>query len=536
MDLKTECAGCLCIDAVLRKRIIVYNKRNMELEKTKNTINGFISGIFSQAVNTILPFALRTAMIYSIGIEYAGINSLFTSILSVLSLADLGFASAVVFAMYKPIKENDNEKLCQLLGYYQRIFQYVGLIIFAGGLAVMPFLRYIIKSDVPGHLNLYVLYLGFLINTVITYFFGGYRTSILYAHQRKDIHNIVVTVVNFFGYILQVVLMLVFKQYYLYLAVMIGMNLTVTLCSAAVAKRMFPNIQPKPGLDKESRTDIFRKVTDLLYQRVGETVSTSLDSVVISRFLGFTALAMYGNYFYVFSAARSFMDAFFSSLTAGVGNKILTASKEENKTVFYRLMSVSAYLVMFCCACLAGMYQPFMNLWMGSVYMYPASIVALFVLYFFVNGARRIVMIYKDALGMWHYDRWKSIVGAAVNLFFNITLVQIMGVGGVIISTIISYLAVEMPWETHVLYKHYFQQPETEFYHRYVKNLIVTALVCLSVYYAASAVSFDSALLSFLFSTAVTISLTILMIFVIYHKNEDFRFLLGKLKSHFFRK
>ena len=281
-------------------------------------------------------------MIYSFGIEYAGINSLFTSILSVLSLADFGFISAVVFAMYKPINENDSEKLCQLPGYYRRIFFYVGSIIFVGGLCVMPFLKYMIKSDVPGNMNLYVLYLGFLINTVITFFFCGYRNSVLFAYQRKDVYNIVLMVVTGTGYLVQIAAMLVFKNYYLYMIIMIMMNLSVTVSGAFAAKRLFPNVVPKTGLDKESRVDIFKKVTDLLYQRIGTTVSTSLDSVVISRFLGFAAIAIYDNYFYVFAAARSFLDSFFSSLTAGVGNKILTASKEENRKVFHRLMSVSA--------------------------------------------------------------------------------------------------------------------------------------------------------------------------------------------------
>ena len=256
-------------------RVIQYNEQDMELEKTKNTINGFASGIVSQIVNTLLPFALRTAMIYSIGIEYAGINSLFTSILSVLSLADLGFASAVVFAMYKPIKENDTEKLCQLLGYYRQIFFYVGTIIFVCGIAVMPFLRFIVRDEIPGNMNLYTLYFCFLINTVITYFFGGYRNSVLFAHQRKDVYNIVSAIAVGIGYLVQIVCILVFKQYYLYLFIMILQNLAITVSGAQAAKKMFPHIVPKNGLDTESKKDIFRKVIDLLYQRIGSTVSTA---------------------------------------------------------------------------------------------------------------------------------------------------------------------------------------------------------------------------------------------------------------------
>ena len=182
------------------------------------------------------------------------------------------------------------------------------------------------------------------------------------------------------------------------------------------------------------------------------------------------------------------------------------------------------------------MYQPFMDLWMGRKgpeYMYPTAVVALFVLYFFVNGARRIVMIYKDALGMWHSDRWKSIVGAAVNFTLNVTLVQIIGVSGVIISTIISYLFVEMPWETHVLYKYYFEETEIEFYIRTLKSFAVTALVGAAAFAATSVITLNSRLLTFLAATAVTITLTLLLIYLIYRKDEDFQFVVDKLKQHF---
>ena len=144
-------------------------------------------------------------------------------------------------------------------------------------------------------------------------------------------------------------------------------------------------------------------------------------------------------------------------------------------------------------------------------------------------------MIYKDALGMWHQDRWKSIVGAAVNLVLNMTLVQLIGVSGVIISTIISYLFVEMPWETHVLYKQYFERSEGEFYVEMLKNFAVTAVICTVVYTVSSHLALPGRLLTFLASAVTTVGLTMLMIVVIYGKNENFRFAVKKLKSHLHR-
>ena len=503
----------------------------MELEKTKNTVNGFVSGVIGQVVNTLLPFILRTVMIYTMGIEFAGVNSLFNSILNVLSLADLGFGSAVIYSMYIPIKENDNDQLCKLLGYYRTLYFYVGGIIFCAGLFVVPFLKLIVTSEIPGNMNIYILYFCFLGNTTISYLFGGYRSSVLFAYQRRDIYTYVTTAVTIIGYAAQIIVLLVFKEYYLYLAIMIAINLATALSTAYTAKRMFPDIVPQPGLDKEGKRSIFAKVADLLYQRIGSTFSTSLDSIVISSFLGLTEVAIYGNYFYVFNAASSFMNSFFSSLTAGIGNKILTSDDEENMKVYKHLSTISNILVTFCCSCLLALYQPFVNWWTGPEFMYPITIVILFAVYFFIYGSRRIVMTYKDALGMWHRDRWKSIVGAGFNLIVNIMLVRMIGVSGVIISTILSYLLVEMPWETHVLYTEYFKRSELEFYRSLLKSFLITVIVCGIAYYSVNLIHIENNSIQLLISALVCIVVTMLSITLIYHRNESFQFAMERFRD-----
>ena len=507
----------------------------MELEKTKNTINGMIAGIVNQIVNTLLPFALRTVMVYSLGIEYAGINSLFSSILSMLSMADLGFSGAVVFAMYKPVKENDTRKLCQLLGYYQKTYIAVGSIIGIAGIAITPFLKQIVTSTVPGGLNLYVLYYGFLFNTVVSYFFGGYRSSILLAYQRNDLFTYITTAATGIGYGLQIAAMLVFRNYYLYIALMILMNVFITMSGAWMARKKFPEIKPEKGIADTDRKTIFSKVKDLLFQRIGSTVSTSFDSMVISHYLGLTAVAIYGNYFYIFSAAQSFMNTFYNPLTAGIGNKILNASLEENKTVYRRLLFISGLLTAFCCTCLCCLFQPFMQAWMGKENMYSMTIVLIFCVYFFVVGSRKIIDTYKSALGLWHPDRWKSIIGAGVNLTLNILLVKTIGIAGVILSTIISYAFIEIPWETHVLYQHYFHSSSSEYYRAALKNAALTVLSCGVVSAVNSLIGIDGSWLNVLLHAGITIPACLALFWILFRKNQDYQFLVQQMKQQLHR-
>lgn len=504
----------------------------MELEKTTNAINGTITGIIQQIVNTLMPFALRTVMVYSLGIDYAGINSLFSSILSMLNLAELGFSSAVIFAMYQPIKENNTKELCQLLGYFRKVYFSVGLFIGIAGVVLTPFLNVIITSPVPDDLNMYLLYYGFLFNTVVTYLFGGYRSSVLLAYQRNDIINKISTIVSGVGYTCQILSLLWFHNYYIYIFLMITMNIISTASAAWIAKKKFPSLNPENGLKEEKRKMIFSKVKDLLFQRIGNTVSTSFDNMIISRYLGLTAVAIYGNYFYIFSAAKSFMNTFYSSLTAGIGNKILNASLEDNRKVFKRLLFISGLLTSFCCTCLCCLYQPFMEAWMGKENMYSMKIVLIFCIYFFIVGSRMIIDTYKSALGLWHPDRWKSIIGAGVNLTFNIILVKAIGVAGVILSTIVSYTVIEIPWETHVLYKHYFHTSSSEYYLSLLKNGCLTVLTCSSVYAINSFIGIDGTWINVFLHALITIIACLSLFWILFRRSEDFSFLIQQLKKH----
>ncbi|MBE6117208.1 MAG: hypothetical protein E7188_01505 [Erysipelotrichaceae bacterium] len=454
----------------------------MELKKTENTIRGAVSGIINRFVGIVMPFILRTIMIKRLGVDYAGLNGLFSSILSVLSLSELGFGESIMYSMYEPIKNDDHAELGRLLGYIRTVYRKIGLFIMCAGLALMPFLPVLVKSEIPSDVNLYILYVLFLTDTLITYFWGGYRVILLHAHQRSDVFISIQSWVFLITYTLQIIFIIVFHNYYLYLLIMISQTVSYTFFSYLAARRMYPDIVPVKGLAEEEKAKIRNNVTGIAFHKVGDTVSTSLDSLVISAFLGLAAVTIYGNYNFVFIAVLSVMNTFFNVLTAGIGNKTLTADLEENRSVFHELNYVSMRLTTFCCACMMALYQPFMKAWVGQELMYPLYIAALFVLYFFTAASRKLINTYKNALGMWLEDKWKSIVACVFNLVFNIIMIQVIGIAGVVLSTILSYALIEIPWEVHVLYRNYFRSGESRYYRSVLKNLAETALVSAAAY------------------------------------------------------
>ena len=213
----------------------------MKLERTKNATRNVAWGIIEKIVTLVLGFATRTVLIYALGTEYLGLNSLFTSILSVLSISELGFGTAIAFSMYRPIAEDDNETLCALLNVYRKIYRVVGSIILIVGLAIIPFLPRLISGTYPADVNLYVLYFIYLFNTVISYFMYAYKAVLFSAHQRNDLTSKRSAVIQSVGNILRIVLLLLFKNYYIYALVLPLITLVTNLANAYLATKMFPN-------------------------------------------------------------------------------------------------------------------------------------------------------------------------------------------------------------------------------------------------------------------------------------------------------
>lgn len=451
--------------------------------RTKNATRNAFAGIINRVVGLLIPFILRTALIKVLGEDYLGLSSLFSSILQVLNLADLGFSSAIVYCMYKPIAENDERSICALLNLYQKIYRTIGTIILIAGIALLPHLEIFIKGSYPDGLNLQLLYLMYLANTVISYFFFAHRKALLVAFQRSDVETNINSITQLVLDAAKIVLLFLLKNYYIYIFFLPLTTFISGMITSIVSYRMYPQYRSCGKIREEEKREIIKRVTALTIQRFGQTISTSLDSIIISSFLGLSLLAIYSNYFYIVSSLMSFIWVCISATTAGIGNSVVTEGIEKNYRNFRKLNIINQWAITWCVPCLVCLYQHFMNIWVGPTLLADNVLVILMVLYFYVGETRKVVIVYKDATGMWWADKWKPLVGCVVNFVLNIISVQVIGMKGVILSTIISYALIELPWETHVLFKEYFKFSEKIYY----KDLIQFGIVAIT----ASTISYN---------------------------------------------
>lgn len=494
----------------------------MKIDRTKNASKNILFGSVLKLYQIVVPFILRTAMIKYLGMEYIGLNSLFISILSVLNLAELGVGSAMVFSMYRPIAEDDEVTICALMRLYKIYYRVIGLVILIIGLAITPAIPKLITGTIPHGINIFILYWLNLGATVVSYWLFGYKTCLLTAHQRTYVSSRTLLCTNSIQYVLQFVALAVFGNYYYYLFIALFLQAVSNIVSAIIVDKMFPNYHPKGKLDKDVVKQINRRVKDLFTNKIGNVLLNSVDSIVISAFLGLSSLAVYNNYYYVINCVMGFVTIFYNSITAGIGNSIIVETKEKNYNDFKTFQFIVFWIVAFCGSCLLCLYQPFMKLWIGdSRYILPFAMVILFCIYFLNLQMIRALETYKDAGGIWHEDRYRPLIASLANLVINIILVQFIGLYGILLSTILSSLLINVPWLIHNVFKNIFKCSCVEQVKNMAKYIIVDAFIMAITYMLCSFIVREGYLsfgVKMLISAACPNILTIL----VYYKNREF--------------
>ena len=448
----------------------------MKIEVAKNTKRNIIVGVANKIILVILPFAVRSVIVNVLGSQYLGLNSLFTSILSVLALSEMGFGVAMVYHMYKPIAEDDQQTINALLKLYRNVYRVIGIAILVLGAVLIPFLKYLINGDYPEDVNLPVVYSIELVNTALTYFLFGYKQSLLIAYQRDDVKSManLITQVGLQG--AQIALLFLTRNYYFFVLCMPVFTIVNNLWIGFMTKKMYPDAKCEGKLDKSVIGNIKRLVAGSFIQKACATTRNSLDSICVSVFLGLTQTAIYNNYFGILNAVRMVTYIAIDSLAGGIGNHVVIRSRDENYMELKRTDFLYMLISGWCSIALLCLFQPFMRIWMGEDMMLPISSVILFAVYFYTTKIGDIKSNYTTARGLWWKMKYRSIAETVVNLVLNILLGLFFGVNGIIIATAISLISCNFFWGASILFDDYFDKKKLKDYFLYhAKYFAVTA-------------------------------------------------------------
>lgn len=430
----------------------------MKIERKKNASRNMIFGVSLKIYQIVLPFLMRTAMVYSLGVEYLGLNSLFTSVLQVLNMAELGVGAAMVYSMYRPIVEDDNDRICALMKLYRLYYRVIGAVVLTLGLILLPFIPNLIEGDIPADINIFWLYLLNLSATVLTYWLFAYRNSVLQAHQRDDVASKVTLVTDTLKYGFQLAAILLLHNYYFYVIAILVSQIIANIATAVASRRMYPQFSPQGKMPKEQVREINHRIRDLFTSKVGGTIVLSADTIVVSAFLGLTILAVYQNYYFILTSITGIVAILFKACMAGIGNSLIVETKEKNYGDFKKFTFITCWVAGFCTSCLLCLYQPFMRVWVGEDLLLDYAAVVCLCVYFFIFEINQLLNTYKDAGGIWHEDRYRPLVTGLTNLAMNLVMVQFWGIYGVLLSTVFSMLLVGMPWILQNLFSTLFER------------------------------------------------------------------------------
>ncbi|MBQ7499296.1 MAG: oligosaccharide flippase family protein [Clostridia bacterium] len=469
--------------------------------RTQHAKRNIITSVINKVVTMLAAFVMRTVLITYLGKLYLGLDSLFVSILQILSLAELGISSALVYSMYKPLAENNTPAICALLKLYRNVYRYIGIAIAVLGLGITPFLPLIVKDELPGGINLYALYFINLSNTVLSYLCFSYRTSLFTADQRYSINNNIYTAFKVASTVAQIAAIIIFRDhYYCYYIYSIVLPLTTILKNFFaywLSKKKYPQYVCEGNVSKEEMSGIKKRVAGMFLYKVSFVFRNSFDSIVLSAFLGLSVLGQYNNYYYVIHAISDVMILVSNSVTASVGNSIVVESKEKNYNDFKKLQLLYMWMSSWLTICILVCLQPFVKMWVGEGMMFNDGIMIIFCVYFFTTHFSRICYVYRQAAGMWWQDRLRPIAETVINLSLNILLVKFIQnpefkVTGVMFSTIFCILFIDCTWGARTLFKYYFTEEKMS---KYMLKLLycwgLTAISGAICYFTCKAIGFE---------------------------------------------
>ncbi len=456
----------------------------MKLSKTQNAKRNIIAGVINKVITMILPFVVRSVIIYKLSADYLGLNNLFSSILQVLNLSEMGFSNAVVYSMYKPIADNDSKTICALMNFYRKVYRVIGFIVLGVGLLLLPFLGDLINGDYPQGINIYYLYLFYLVNTVLSYWMFAYKNAILNAFQRTDIISNVNTISLGGMYVAQIIILFTIRNYYLYVAMMPFFTVFQNLLIARESRRLYPKYVCEGTISDDTIYKIKKQVSGLMISKICAVSRNSLDSIFVSAFLGLTITAMYGNYYYVMNAVVAILNVIGNAFLAGVGNSIVTESREKNYSDLMKINFIYMWLSGWCTVCLLCLYQPFMELWVGEELMFSVPVVILFCIYFYSLEMGVIRGVYSDAAGLWWENRYRAIAESVANFVLNYIFGKFFGIAGIIFATLVSLLVINYGLGSQIVFKYYFKNGKLIEYFKYHSiYAFVTLVVCGVTYF-----------------------------------------------------
>lgn len=497
----------------------------MDKTRTYKSIKNSLVATLSQLISVILSFVTRTFFIKFLSIEYLGVNGLFSNILTMLSLAEMGIGTAIIYSMYKPLSERDEYKISALMNLYSKAYKYIGIFVGVIGLALVPFLSILIK-DTPDINNLELIYILYLINSTTSYFFT-YKRSIIIADQYGYINKFNLITFSLIQNISQMAILMLTHNFYLYLITQIICTVLSNVFISIKANKMYPFLKKYKDakIDTETRHRIFKNVIAMISHKLGSVVVSGTDNLLISALVGIKSVGIYSNYILITNTLKGIIIQGTEAITATVGNLTTIESEKYSYNVYKKIYFINFFVTFFVTAFLFSLINPFIVLWIGKEYLLDIKIVVMIIINFYLVQMRQPAIIYINTYGLFWQIRWKSIIEAVINLIISVSLGYLfkLGIIGILIGTFFSNVLTNMWWEPFVTFKYGFKMGVKKYFLMFLWDTAIWLMNIFLIYKTCLMFNF-SGIKQLIINFIITACVSIFTFSIFFAKRKEFRY------------
>ena len=500
------------------------------MQRTKRSITNVFVTLSTNAIILVTAFIVQKILIIKLGSDYNGINGLFTSVISMMSLTDLGIGSAIIYHLYRPAANEDYDVICSLLKFYRNSYIIISIIVLIIGCIIMVFIP-VIVGDVVINYNIYLIFFFFLIDCLISYFLS-YKKSLLYAYQL----NYVLDGIHFIYYILQnvaqIFVLVYYKNFILFLILKTVSKIIENITISRYIKRHYPFTKKKrvPPLAIDIKEDIFKKLKALLFHRLGRLFITGSDSLVITGVLGIFQMSLYTNYHLIIGGITALLNKVFETLTSSVGNFLLNSNKSQKYEIYRKIDFLNFWFFGCISVILYSVMQSFIVMWIGEKYLFQNKTLFFLVINFYQEGMRASILTFKDAAGIYHEDRFIPVIEATMNVIISILLAFRMGITGVFIGTIISSSVVYFYSYPKYVCKPLFNMRWSNYIRQTLAHLLVVVLCMWSTQFCISRIPIQNLMGRTLMSVFISIVVFHIYLIVFFGKSSEIKYYWHLLK------
>ena len=494
----------------------------MTESRTKNSIRNMGTGIVVQVINIIMEFVVRTVFIQMLNAEYLGVNGLFANILTMLSFAELGIGTAIIFNMYKPVAENDQKKIKALMNLYKKAYNIIGIVIFVLGLCVIPFMGLIIKDAPNISENLIFIYILFLINTSSSYFFI-YKRSIIAAHQKQSVLNNIDSIFYIIRSIVEIIFLVITKNFAVFLIIKIVATISENIIVSHKADKMYPYLKNNnEKLDKKETKGIFANVRSLIVYKFGSVIMDGTDNILISSMINVETVGFCSNYTLLIGSVKNVINSALKGVTASIGNLNAVESKEIKERVFYQLTFINYIIYSFCTIAFIVLLTPFIKIWLGGKYTLSLLVVISLAVSFFITGLRNLGYTYRVTMGLFRKGKITPYIGAISNIIFSIVLCHFIGLAGIFIATSISQLLSYSWIDPYLIHKYEFKTSAFKYFKKFVIYFASFSAIALLTYVICDFIAIKG-ILGFIIKCFVVLLIPNILNLLLFMRTDEFK-------------